>query len=154
MWRHPPTDSRLVLAWRLALLLAPPLLAVAVGVAVACRPPPSVADDAGVGLRWAWAAALVVGGLLTIWGMCARTLRPQLTGRGLTAGAAGFYAIHLTSLPDGRGLAAAGLVCSLALQTLGELYRQIDLARWQRADRDRSRRHHPAFRGRCGPGDQ
>lgn len=150
MWRHPPTDSRLVLAWRIALLMGPPLLVAAVGIYTVPDPPASVADGTGQALRAAWSAVLVVGGLLTVLGMCRRSMRAQLAGRGLMAGGAGFYVLHLLSLPDANGLAAAGFVAALALSTVGEAARQLDLARWQRADRDRSRRHHPAYRGRGG----
>ena len=146
MWRDPPTTNRLVLAFRIVLHAAPPAVLVAVGVYVIAHPPPSVAASANGVLRLAWAAALILGGLLTLCGMARRRIRPQLAGRGLTAAAAAFYAVHLLTVPS--GLAAAGLVGALALADLGELYRSVDLARWSRADRDRSRRRHPAGRGR------
>jgi hypothetical protein len=149
MWRHPPTTSRTLLAWRIVLLITPPLLVTAVGLLTVPFPPASVADG-GTGrlLIAAWSAVLILGGVLTVVGMCRRRMRPQLAGRGLMAGGAGFYALHLLSLSDGNGLAAAGFVGAYALSTVGELWRQIDLARWQRVDRARGLRHHPAGRGR------
>lgn len=150
VWRHPPTTSRLLLAWRILLLVSPPAVIVAAGVHTVPDPPESVADSASAAMAGAWSLVLILGGALTIVGMFRRRMRPQLAGRALMAGGAGFYALHLLSLPDADGATAAGFVGAYALSTVGELYRQIDLARWQRADRDRSRRHHPAGRGRPG----
>lgn len=143
-WREPPTSSRLVLAARIGLLLAPPALVVAAGVAAALHPPPSVADVPLT--RYAWSLALLLGGVLVLVAMVTRRPRSQLAGRALIAGGAGFYAVHLATLP--AGLPAAGLIGAMALGVLGELYRQLDLVRWRRADRDRSRRRHPAAAGR------
>lgn len=142
MWRQPPTTSRLVLAWRIALLAAPAALTMAAGLVTILRPPPSVADEASPLLRWAWSAALIVGGLSVLVGMCRRRMRPQLAGQALASAAVGTYALYLLGVPN--GLVAAALLAASSLGALGEVYRHVDLARWARVDRDRSRRRHPA----------
>lgn len=150
MWRTPPPSNRLTLILRIALHLGPALLTIAVGVRTLTAPPASVVDGTELGLRWAWSAILIAGGLSITYGMSRRRIRPQLTGLGLSAGGAGFYSLHLLSLPDGTGQPAAGLIGALALSCLSELYRQLDMARWQRANRDRSRRRHPSRSGGDG----
>ena len=140
-WRHPPTTSRLVLAGRIALLAAPPALMLAVGLATAVCPPPSVAGSAQL-LLLAWSLAMVCGGVLVLVALFTRWRRSTVAGHALIAAGAGFYALALLWVPN--GLPAAGLIGASALGALGEVVRHVDVARWQRGERVKARRRHPA----------